>query len=86
MIQNIKAPVSVNLVSDHKKRKVYPSQVLWDGKYYKINKIGLHYAHKSGNILLHIFTVSSEALSFKLVFDTSSLLWTMEQISDGLPD
>jgi hypothetical protein len=86
MIQDIKAPITTQLIYDHKKNKAYPTKLLWDGNEYKINKIGMHYTYKNGNNLIHVFTVSTATLSFKLLFNTENLFWTVEQISDGLPD
>jgi hypothetical protein len=86
MIQTIKTPISVKLVFDHKKRRVFPSELLWEGRAYKVKQVGLHYSYKNGTTLYHTFAVSCGELSFKLVFDTATLFWAVEEISDGLPD
>jgi len=86
MIQDIKEAITVKTVYDHKNRRVYPTELLWNGNYHKIKKIGLHYPFRNGGNLFHVFTVSTDVLSFKLQLDTSNLFWTVEQISDGLPD
>ncbi|MDO8551827.1 MAG: hypothetical protein Q7S03_04085 [bacterium] len=86
MIQKIDAPVSVSLVFDHKLRKVFPKYVGWDGKMYLITKIGLHHTFRLGKTLCHVFSVESPALSFRLVLNTDTLHWRLEEISDGEPN
>ncbi len=86
MIQQISAPVSVQTVFDHRKRTVFPRQVFWDGKIFRIAQVGLHHTYREGRTLFHIFSVITQGLSFRLKLDTDSLFWTLEEISDGLAD
>ena len=86
MIQKISAPVSVDLVFDHRLRRVYPEKLIWDGQNYPINKVGLHHTFHQGRTLYHVFSVVSQTLFFRLVLDTDTLHWRLEEISDGLPD
>lgn len=83
MIQKISVPVSVTLAFDHKKRKVFPKVVFWDGKLYRISKIGLHHTYLQGRTLFHVFSVESPELFFRLVLNTENLHWNLEEISDG---
>jgi hypothetical protein len=46
----------------------------------------LHHTFKSGRILFHVFSVASKSLFFRLVLNTDTLFWRLEEISDGLPD
>ena len=86
MIQKLSVPISVDLSFDSKKRTVFLREVIWDGKTYPIVKIGLHHTYKEGRTLFHVFSVASQTLFFRLVLDTDNLFWTLEEISDGLPD
>jgi len=86
MIQDIKAPITTYLVYDHKKNVALPAKVIWEGREYKITKIGMHYRYRVGNTLMHVFTVATASISFKLVLNTDNLFWTVEQIADGIPD
>ena len=86
MIQDIKAPITTYLIYDHRKNRVYPVKLLWDGHEYRITNVGMHYTYRNGKSLFHVFTTSTENLSFKLVLNTDNLFWTVEQISDGLPE
>ena len=86
MIVDLNIPISTQLIYDHKKNKVFPHKIQWKGNTYTITSIGLHYSYKKGKTLFHVFTASTEALSFKLLLNTDNLFWTLEQISDGEPD
>lgn len=83
MIQKILAPVSVLALFNHKKRAFEPLFVLWEGKKHKVQKIGYHHKVREGNTIFHIFSILCETLFFRLKLDTESLLWTVEEISDG---
>ncbi len=84
MIQDIKAPITVYMAFNHKKNKAFPYFLKWDGRGYKIESVNLHHTYKSGTTLFHVFSVSTNAMSFKLVLNTDSLFWNVEQISDGI--
>lgn len=83
MHEKVSAPVSVTLIYNHKLRKVAPKWVVWEGKHYRIKKVGLHHTYKSGTTLYHVFSVESETLFFRLVLDTLTLHWRLEEIADG---
>jgi len=84
MIQKISAPISVQLIYDHRLRTVVPRQIFWDGQVIRIAKLGLHHTVREGRTLFHIFSVSSNNLFFRLKLDTETLFWTLEEIADGL--
>jgi hypothetical protein len=84
MIQKISAPVSVQLVYDHRLHTVSPRQILWDGQIIRIAKVGMHHTVREGRTLFHIFSVASNNLFFRLKLDTDTLFWTLEEIADGL--
>lgn len=83
MIEKINSPVSVKLVCDSKNKKIYPEMIIWNQKEYFIKKIGLRHSYRRGKVLYHVFSVSSETLFFRLVFNTENLYWRLEQIADG---
>jgi hypothetical protein len=55
MIQKISAPISVQLVYDHRLRTVAPRQILWDGRVIRVAKVGMHHTVREGRTLFHIF-------------------------------
>ena len=60
-----------------------PLSIFWRGRVYKITKIGLHHNFYEGKILIHIFSVLSGTLFFKLKFDTKNLEWRLLETYDG---
>jgi len=86
MTQKISEPVSVELIYDHRQRFTIPRRLFWKGRSYPLIKLGLHHTFRRGKDLHHIFSVSSAELFFRLRLDTTNLSWTLEELSDGLPD
>ncbi len=85
MLEKISVPVSVSLAFDHKKSAVFPRWVVWNGRLYPVLKVGLHHTYRAGRTLFHVFSVVSKNVFFRLVLDTDTLHWKLEEISDGLP-
>ncbi|OGM25009.1 hypothetical protein A3D00_04205 [Candidatus Woesebacteria bacterium RIFCSPHIGHO2_02_FULL_38_9] len=84
MTQKISEEVSVILVYDHKKRTVFPKEVVWNNRSYLITKLGLHHTYRKGRTLYHIFSVVADTLFLRLKLDSETLHWKLEEISDGL--
>lgn len=76
----------MTLIFNHQLRKVFPKEVVWEGKTYPITKIGLHHTYRQGRTLYHVFSVASPNLFFRLVLNTETLFWTLKEIADGLPN
>jgi hypothetical protein len=85
MIEKISVPISVDLVFDSKKRSVFPRFVKWEGRVYDILEVGFHHSYRQGRTLYHVFSVASKTLFFRLVLNTDTLYWKLEEISDNLP-
>ncbi len=52
----------------------------WAGKKFKVEKVNLVHEQKQGDDKLVYFSVTSENNYFKLVFNTNSLKWFIEEI------
>ena len=74
-------PVSVNLVYNHKKNRVLPVALTWDGEIRKIKTMDLHHTYKIGRTLYHVFSVSTGGAFFKLVLNTDNLFWEVEEVA-----
>jgi len=87
MREKINEEVGVVMYYSARKRLAVPYLIMWQGKEYKIGKIGYHHTIKNGTVLHHIFELvdEEETLWFRLNLDTSNLHWKLEQVSDGLP-
>ena len=86
MIQRVMVPVTVELISDIKTKRILPKSIRWNGRLYPVVKVGLHHSYRAGRVLYHIFSAMSVALCFRLKLDTETLFWQLEEIADGLPD
>lgn len=86
MQEIIKEKVSVITVYDRMKGTVLPKKVRWQGKDYVIEKLGYYHRYREGRNMIHIFSVVSKEMFFRLRLDSENLQWTLEEISDGLPN
>jgi hypothetical protein len=86
MTESINEKVSVITIFKHSplKNEVIPYSVKWQGRNYKINKVGFHHLTREGRNVFHIFTVSTENLDFRLKFDSQNMHWILEEVTDGL--
>lgn len=86
MRQQINLPISVSLQFNHNNHQVFPYRLTFKGRTYTITKIGLHHTFRQGRTLFHIFSVVSQNFFFRLKLNTDNLFWTLEEVSDGLPE
>ncbi|MFC1649865.1 hypothetical protein ACFL2C_04115 [Patescibacteria group bacterium] len=85
MNHKLSEKVSVSFAYDSKKHKVRPKWIVWKDRLYSVKKVGLHHKFREGRTLFHVFSVVSGSMYFRLILDTESLHWKLEEISDGLP-
>lgn len=78
MIQRLSEKIDVGMSKE-------PKWIKWKNKIYKIEKIGLHHSFRQGRTLYHAYSVATSTLFFRIILDTDSLIWKLEEISDGLP-
>jgi len=79
MIQRISELIDVTF---HK----IPLSLTWKNRDYQIIKLGLHHTYHDGITRHHVFSVVSHDLFFRLNLNADNLSWTLEEVSDGLPD
>lgn len=79
MIQKISEPVEVTFAQ-------IPLSLTWAHRTYPILKLGLHHSYRNGLTHHHVFSVVSRDLFFRINLNTDTLHWTLEEVSDGLPD
>jgi hypothetical protein len=84
MSETIDESVSVDLLSNHIKKRVYPWVVHWRGIRYLITKVGFHHMVREGRIVMHIFSVTDGNTFFKLKFNTETLGWRLLEIEHGI--
>jgi len=83
MNQPINKEISALVTFDCDKKRVTPIKIRWGKRVHKIDKIGFHHKYKKGNTLYHVFSVCNKDLHFRLLFDTDTLIWVLQEISDG---
>lgn len=84
MLENLNERITVLLKSTGEVKTTGPLSIFWRGRVYKVEKTGLHYTYRAGAKLFHVYCVTSADTNFKLVLDTSSLIWTVEEVYDKL--
>ena len=83
MLERIHERIDVITVYKKMGATVMPYKLKWNGKEYKISKLGYHHKVKRGNVFHHIFSVCSDDLFFRLDFDTETMYWSVEEVSDA---
>jgi len=86
MYEKINEQVDVITVYKRIGGTVAPYQIRWNGRVYKITKVGYHHKVKEGRFVYHYFSVSTSSIAFKLRLDTETLHWTLMEVSDGNPN
>jgi len=76
--------VSVVWYFDANKKKTVLVKVVWKSRTYKVNEVGLHHTFKSGESLIHVFSVVAGDLFFRLEFNSVNLQWKLKEVGDGL--
>jgi len=82
MNETINEKVSVVMVFEKDTGSALPQKVKWRGRTYEIKKLGYHHLVRQGRKLLHIFSVATDNLFFRLALDTETLHWKLEEIAD----
>ena len=55
----------------------------WQNRPYNISKQAYVYKRRDGRNINHVFHVSNANLHFKILFNTETLTWWLEEVSDG---
>lgn len=82
--QRINEDVSVITVYNAQRKTVIPAKIAWRGREYHIEKLGYHHKTRQGNTLLHVFSVSTPTIAFRLQLNTETLHWILEEVYDEL--
>ena len=84
MLEQIHEQISVVTVYNRVKGTVMPWKIKWQGRVYTITKLGYYHKRKVGKTVLHVFDVTDNCMSFRLLCNPETLHWTLEEVSDGL--
>ena len=86
MIQRISEPVSVISSYNAMTKAVRPVSLQWSHRTYPVSQVGLRHTYRDGITRHHVFSVVGGNLFFRLNLNADNLAWTLEEVSDGLPD
>lgn len=86
MIQRISEPISVITAFNAKEHRVRPIELTWSHHTYSVSQVGLRHTYLDGRVRHHVFSVVAGNLFFRLNLNADTLHWTLEEVSDGLPD
>lgn len=78
--------VGVGWSTDSDTKKIRLHWMKWKGKIYKIINQTYDKKHKDSRFIDHVFFVYTDAMSFRLRFNSESLRWTLEGATDGNAD
>jgi hypothetical protein len=84
MLEKINERVSVVTVYSRETGKAVPVRLRWQGRDYQIRKVGYHHQARQGRVWVHVFSVSTGAMTFKLRHHPEDLTWILEEVSDGI--
>ncbi len=72
--------------SDAKKQKTVLYKLSWQNRDYLLGPVDFHHTSWAGRTRLHYFSLCDQELTicFKLLFDTETLQWTLEEVADAL--
>ena len=81
MRESLNEPVSVICTYNADLKRFMPLQVGWANDTYKLGKVDFYHKTKSGNKVLHHFSVADVGgrMYFKLCFDADTLNWVLEE-------
>jgi hypothetical protein len=79
-IQNIKYPADVTATYHPRPLSVTIHSVTFRDRTYAIHEVSYAYATRKGWTRFHIFWAAGQGITFKLVLDTESLAWTIQEI------
>ena len=63
--------------------KTTPCRMKWREQIHRISKVTYYHTERTGRNLLHIFHLTDGNLDFRVILDSETLSWTLEEISDG---
>ncbi len=74
----IQEPISIATALTH--RTILPATMLWKERMYTFLSCSMHYTCFEGDVLLHIFSMTTENACMQVVLNTKTLRWTLKEI------
>lgn len=86
MLRTVRVPVAALIVSGKERGKVRPYAIEWEGKRYRVERLGFYHSYRKGTRKIHVFSVSTATLDMRLEVDSETFECFLTEISDGLAD
>lgn len=83
MLQNLHEKIDVLAIYHRLGEIVTIHKLKWQNRDYPISKQVYVYKKREGRNINHVFHVSNKDLHFKILFNTETLSWWLEEVSDG---
>lgn len=83
MIEHLHEKIDVLAIFNRLGNVVAVRRLKWQNRIYEITKQVYVYKRREGRNINHVFHVSNAALHFKILFNTETLTWWLEEVSDG---
>lgn len=83
MNEVINEKVSVEFIYNRTTNEIMPRRMRWQGRLYTMKKLAYYHKVRQGRIIWHIFHVTDGTMDFRLRFDSDTLHWTLDEITDG---
>lgn len=77
-VEQINDPIQAFVLFKH--GKVIPFSFSWNGKSYKVKGTNMIHTAKDGEATLYFFSVSSESGTYKLQFNTQTMIWSLDEV------
>ena len=75
---DIDKPIQVGAIFGS--NKIIPKWFVWDGRRYEVKKVNLVWQRAEGAALIHYFSVSDDANSYELAFDSKGMTWRLNKV------
>jgi len=76
--------VKIHSLYDPQNGKTVPYQMIWKGQTHTISRVTYYHPERRGREILHIFHLTDDNLDFKVVLNSETLMWTLEEVCDGI--
>lgn len=81
---SINEKTSVVTVYNHTNNTVLPWKIKWNQRVYTLRFVDFHHLVRDENTLFHVFGVTDGSVFFRLRFNTETLQWFLEDMTEGV--
>ena len=83
MHAKINERVKILSIYDPVSGKTTPYRMKWRDQVHRIKQVTYYHPERMGREILHIFHLTDGNLDFKVVLNSETLSWMLEEVSDG---